>query len=69
MTSVYGVTMVGAKKQIQKQLKEKKVFKDPTVLHKAALYLTKLTIDSIGDLFKVSISMNLNTILLRMRIK
>jgi DNA-directed RNA polymerase len=50
MTSVYGVTMIGAKDQIKKQLDEKKVF-DVETLPKISLYLAKITIESIGDLF------------------
>jgi DNA-directed RNA polymerase len=29
MTSVYGVTFIGAKTQIQRQLKDQKIFSDP----------------------------------------
>lgn len=50
MTSVYGVTLVGARDQIKKQLKEKKLF-DPQTLFYVSFYLAKKTIESIGDLF------------------
>lgn len=51
MTSVYGVTFVGAREQIKKQLADKKVF-DYDTLYKCSIYLAKTTIKSIGDLFK-----------------
>lgn len=50
MTSVYGVTLIGARDQIKKQLKEKKIF-DPQTLFYVSMYLAKKTIDSIGALF------------------
>ena len=52
MTSVYGVTFIGAKAQIQRQLKDKKVYETNAELWKAAYYLAKITIKSIGDFFK-----------------
>lgn len=51
MTSVYGVTLIGARDQIKKQLNEKKIF-DPQTLFYVSMYLAKKTIESIGDLFK-----------------
>jgi DNA-directed RNA polymerase len=51
MTSVYGVTLIGARDQIKKQLKEKDLF-DPSSLFYVSMYLAKKTIESIGDLFK-----------------
>lgn len=51
MTSVYGVTLIGARDQIKKQLKDKKLF-DPQTLFYVSMYLAKKTIESIGDLFK-----------------
>mmetsp|Transcript_41821 Transcript_41821/g.63939 ORF Transcript_41821/g.63939 Transcript_41821/m.63939 type:complete len:169 (+) Transcript_41821:3059-3565(+) len=53
MTSVYGVTFVGARKQIQKQLKDKKgAFKTNGEMFRASQYLAKITIKCIGDLFR-----------------
>jgi DNA-directed RNA polymerase len=52
MTSVYGVTFIGARKQIQKQLKDKECFETNGELYKASAYLAKITIKCIGDLFK-----------------
>jgi DNA-directed RNA polymerase len=51
MTSVYGVTLVGARDQIKKQLKETNLF-DPQTLFYVSMYLAKKTMESIGDLFK-----------------
>ena len=51
MTSVYGVTFIGAREQIQKQLREKKVFETNGELYRASSYLAKITIKCIGDLF------------------
>jgi len=51
MTSVYGVTLIGARDQIKKQLKDKKLF-DPQTLFYVSMYLAKKTMESIGDLFK-----------------
>ena len=52
MTSVYGVTFIGAKAQIQKQLAAKKAFETNSELFWASNYLAKLTIQCIGDLFE-----------------
>jgi DNA-directed RNA polymerase len=51
MTSVYGVTLIGAKDQIKRQLKETSNF-DQDTLFSTSMYLAKKTIESIGDLFK-----------------
>lgn len=51
MTSVYGVTFVGARAQIQRQLKDKKVFTTNGELYRASQYIARLTIKCIGDLF------------------
>ena len=51
MTSVYGVTLIGARKQIQRQLKDKKIYDTNGELYRAAQYMAKITIKSIGDLF------------------
>lgn len=55
MTSVYGVTDVGARKQIENQLKAFQITFDPhkelddTNIWKLALYLTQKTMSSIGE--------------------
>mmetsp|Transcript_23031 Transcript_23031/g.22893 ORF Transcript_23031/g.22893 Transcript_23031/m.22893 type:complete len:209 (-) Transcript_23031:525-1151(-) len=51
MTSVYGVTFIGARAQIQKQLKDLNIYDTNGELYKASRYLAKLTIKCIGDLF------------------
>ena len=51
MTSVYGVTFIGARQQIQRQLKDRKLYDTNGELYRAANYLAKLTIKCIGDLF------------------
>ncbi len=50
MTSVYGVTLIGARDQIKRQLKETKLY-DPQTLFYVSMYLAKKTIQSIGALF------------------
>jgi len=52
MTSVYGVTLVGARDQIEKQLKEMNLKIEREVIGRISMYLAKITIESIGDLFK-----------------
>lgn len=51
MTSVYGVTLIGARDQIEKQLREFNVV-DKENIGRVSMYLAKITIESIGDLFK-----------------
>lgn len=52
MTSVYGVTFIGARKQIQRQLKDKRIFDTNGELYAASRYMAKITIKCIGDLFR-----------------
>lgn len=52
MTSVYGVTYIGARKQIQRQLKDRKIYETNGELYKASAYLAKVTLKCIGDLFR-----------------
>ena len=51
MTMVYGVTFIGAKKQLLGQLKDKKVVEDSELREKCAFYLAGITLKSIGDTF------------------
>lgn len=52
MTSVYGVTFIGARKQIYKQLKDKDfMHEDERDAYEASYYIALLTLDSIKDLF------------------
>ncbi|KAL8279631.1 hypothetical protein RQP46_007944 [Phenoliferia psychrophenolica] len=50
MTTVYGVTFIGAKKQIAKQLKERGDIPIEK-LYMCSLYLSRIVLDSIGDVF------------------
>lgn len=51
MTSVYGVTRVGARAQVLGRLRATSAFADDPRAWAAAGYLSGLTLDSIGDLF------------------
>lgn len=51
MTTVYGVTMYGARLQIAKRLKEVKDFPQEQVFS-ASHYIAKLTFKSLTDIFK-----------------
>jgi len=57
MTSVYGVTYIGAKKQIQEKIEEKLEAKGydidemDTEIYSACGYLARITMDVMGDLF------------------
>ena len=44
MTSVYGVTFIGARNQIHRQLKDQKVFTDLEEEYKASIYLARYTL-------------------------
>lgn len=50
MTTVYGVTQYGAKEQIQRQLKDLNKLPNQS-LAPCSLYLARLTLDSIGEIF------------------
>ncbi|KAL9650381.1 hypothetical protein ABK040_016448 [Willaertia magna] len=50
MTSVYGVTFVGAREQISKRLKEKKEIPEDDV-NACAIYLATITLKSLGEVF------------------
>ena len=57
MTSVYGVTFVGAQKQIKEKLSEKlaakgvDLYESDDEVHAASVYLASVTMDVMGDLF------------------
>ncbi|XP_074274815.1 DNA-directed RNA polymerase 1B, mitochondrial-like isoform X2 [Silene latifolia] len=51
MTSVYGVTYMGARDQIKKRLKERDAIADDEVFT-AACYAAKVTMTALGDLFE-----------------
>lgn len=50
MTSVYGVTFVGARQQIANALKDRGVLSEDT-RYQASVYLARATFDSIGEMF------------------
>eukprot|EP01080_Neovahlkampfia_damariscottae_P006715 gene6715-10880_t len=50
MTSVYGVTFVGARKQIFKRLRERNDIMEESLIP-ASIYLAKLTFKSLGEVF------------------
>ena len=51
MTTVYGVTFIGAKRQIERQLRDRGDI-PPDTVYSSAMYLAEKVLDSIGDLFK-----------------
>ena len=50
MTSVYGVTFIGARQQIGRQLKDQNFLTEQQA-YEASLYIAKLTLDAISNLF------------------
>ncbi|KAG0611165.1 hypothetical protein M758_7G120400 [Ceratodon purpureus] len=53
MTSVYGVTFIGARMQILNRLKERSpIAVDPVDTYRAACYAAKVTLDALGEMFK-----------------
>ena len=52
MTTVYGVTFIGARKQIYRQLKDKAFMEDDDkAIYEASYYIALLTLDSVKNLF------------------
>ncbi|XP_039071810.1 DNA-directed RNA polymerase 3, chloroplastic-like isoform X1 [Hibiscus syriacus] len=54
MTSVYGVTFVGAREQIKRRLAEKGHITDDRMLFSAACYTAKVTLAALGELFQAA---------------
>ncbi|XP_047320773.1 DNA-directed RNA polymerase 1B, mitochondrial [Impatiens glandulifera] len=54
MTSVYGVTYIGARDQILKRLKERDVDVKETELFAAACYAAKTTLTALGEMFEAA---------------
>ncbi|XP_074573919.1 DNA-directed RNA polymerase 2A-like [Curcuma longa] len=52
MTSVYGVTYIGARDQIKRRLKDRGVIADQKELSNAASYAAKTTLTALGEMFK-----------------
>ncbi|GFY86840.1 DNA/RNA polymerases superfamily protein [Actinidia rufa] len=54
MTSVYGVTYIGARDQIKKRLKERNAITDDAELFGAACYAAKITLTALGEMFQAA---------------
>lgn len=54
MTSVYGVTYVGAREQIKRRLVERGVIDDDRLLFRAACYAAKVTLTALGEMFQAA---------------
>lgn len=54
MTSVYGVTFVGAREQIKRRLEEKGVLGDDRLLFAAACYAAKVTLTALEEIFEAA---------------
>ncbi|KAJ3679190.1 hypothetical protein LUZ60_017201 [Juncus effusus] len=52
MTSVYGVTYIGAREQIKRRLQEKGFIHDENTLFKASCYASKVTLSALGEMFQ-----------------
>nr|CAC80138.1 DNA-dependent RNA polymerase [Spinacia oleracea] len=54
MTSVYGVTYIGAREQIKRRLKERAAFSDDTEIYGAACYVARITLTALGEMFQAA---------------
>ncbi|KAM7252703.1 hypothetical protein ACFE04_008212 [Oxalis oulophora] len=54
MTSVYGVTYIGAREQIKKRLEEKGLITDDRQLFAASCYAAKVTLVALGEIFQAA---------------
>ncbi|XP_048495367.1 DNA-directed RNA polymerase 2, chloroplastic/mitochondrial isoform X2 [Beta vulgaris subsp. vulgaris] len=54
MTSVYGVTYIGARDQIKRRLKERDAFSDQAELYGAACYAARTTLTALGEMFQAA---------------
>ncbi|PKA46324.1 DNA-directed RNA polymerase 2, chloroplastic/mitochondrial [Apostasia shenzhenica] len=54
MTSVYGVTYVGARDQIMRRLKEREFIADNVLLFKASCYAARITMTALGEMFQAA---------------
>ncbi|CAJ1835798.1 unnamed protein product [Sphenostylis stenocarpa] len=52
MTSVYGVTYIGAREQIKRRLEERNVISDDTELFGASCYTAKVTLTALEEMFQ-----------------
>ncbi|KAL7243170.1 hypothetical protein ACSBR1_015565 [Camellia fascicularis] len=54
MTSVYGVTYIGARDQIKKRLKDRCAIEDDDELFAASCYAAKTTLTALGEMFEAA---------------
>ncbi|ONM59720.1 DNA-directed RNA polymerase [Zea mays] len=54
MTSVYGVTYIGAREQIRRRLKERGVIPNDSELFGASCYAAKVTLTALGEMFQAA---------------
>ncbi|PWA46787.1 DNA-directed RNA polymerase, phage-type [Artemisia annua] len=54
MTSVYGVTYIGARDQIKRRLKERCAIEDDAELFAASCYAAKTTLTALGEMFEAA---------------
>ncbi|KAK1319048.1 hypothetical protein QJS10_CPB04g01794 [Acorus calamus] len=54
MTSVYGVTYIGARDQIYRRLKERDIGEEDAKLFGAACYAAKITLTALGEMFQAA---------------
>ncbi|XP_028550491.1 DNA-directed RNA polymerase 2B, chloroplastic/mitochondrial isoform X1 [Dendrobium catenatum] len=54
MTSVYGVTYIGAREQIKRRLKERGLIIDDTQLFRASCYAARITLTALGEMFEAA---------------
>ncbi|PHT57011.1 DNA-directed RNA polymerase 2, chloroplastic/mitochondrial [Capsicum baccatum] len=54
MTSVYGVTYIGARDQIKRRLKERGAIGDDSEIFGAACYAAKVTLTALGEMFEAA---------------
>ncbi|KAJ8775300.1 hypothetical protein K2173_020304 [Erythroxylum novogranatense] len=54
MTSVYGVTYIGARDQIKRRLKERGAFADESDIFAVSCYAAKVTLTALGEMFEAA---------------
>ncbi|KVH93691.1 DNA-directed RNA polymerase, helix hairpin domain-containing protein [Cynara cardunculus var. scolymus] len=54
MTSVYGVTFIGAREQIKRRLLEKGHITDDQLLFSASCYAARVTLEALGEIFEAA---------------
>ncbi|KAG8659680.1 hypothetical protein MANES_02G061300v8 [Manihot esculenta] len=54
MTSVYGVTYIGARDQIKRRLKERGLIADEAEIFRSSCYAAKVTLTALGEMFQAA---------------